>query len=197
VVPAPTHELKVLAVAKGKVYYHWKAVEDGPWKLFEWTPGMTTPKQLKTVESPDIVSPDGEVAGSTTDSAPGEGEHPCTTAAQLATGKRLWRNCETNVNGFSPDGSVTIGTGGYSDIGNAAKITAQETSSGRLIREWTGVFGRSVTEDDQHVLMEAGNGGGDGMAKRAIVRCSITTGRCELATAITSTSQLGLSGWSW
>lgn len=195
-VPAGALELKVLGLANGKVYYHWVDRRDGPWKLFEWTPGTATPKQIKTVVSPDSLSNDGAVAGSISDSAPAEGARTCSTVTLLATGKRLWRTCDSLVTGFTPDRSITIGTGQRGDIGHAGKITAQDTATGKVVREWTGSFGTVVPEDDQHLLIVAGDGtaGGD-WTKSSIIRCAITTGTCEFAIGLTR-SQLAVSGWS-
>ncbi|NEA35551.1 hypothetical protein [Streptomyces sp. SID13031] len=181
--PATAQGLQVLGVQnENKVFYRWQDSPGSHWKLFEWVPGSTSesaPVQVKSVLSADYVSADGTVAGSISDSAPAEGARTCSTVTQLATGKRLWRTCDSWVQGFTPDHSVTIGTGGRGDDGTATSIVAQETATGKVIREWTGEFETVVAEDDQHLLIVAGHTVKNTL--RSIIRCDIGTGSCELA----------------
>lgn len=187
-VPATARGLEVLAVGTdGKVYYHWQDAEAAPWKLFEWVPGAATARQLRTAASPDRVSNDGTLAISTSNSAPGEASRICSTVTALTTGTQLWRTCDSVLEGFTPGHSVAIGVGGRGDIGTATSITAQETATGKVIREWTGTFETVVPEDDQHVLILAQEANGN--SRRAIIRCDLSTGGCELATPLASTTQ--------
>ncbi|MEV8376780.1 hypothetical protein AB0P21_28825 [Kribbella sp. NPDC056861] len=191
-VPAAARGLEVLRLgSNGSIYYHWKGAEAAPWRLFEWQPGAAAAKQLTTVNSPDQVSLDGAVAISTSDSSPGETTRLCSTVTTLATGKQLWRTCDSVLSGFTPDHSVVIGVGDRAEVGTAARITAQDTATGTVIREWTGAFDSVVAEDDQHLLIVAENATGG--TRSAIIRCEINTGSCEAAVGLTS-SQLILSG---
>ena len=190
--PATAFQLEVVRVTDhGKVYYHWKDSSDGPWNLFEWLPGHA-PTPVKSVASATTVSDDGALAASISDSDPGEGTGTCSTVTLVSAGKRLWRTCESTVLGFTPDHSVTIGRGGVGDDGTATRITAHDTATGQVIREWTGHFGGVLAEDDEHLLMvwdHAVN-----LIKRSIVRCTISTGACEAAVGLTD-NQLSLGGW--
>jgi hypothetical protein len=191
-VPATARGLEVLRLgSNGRIYYHWKDAETAPWRLFEWLPGAAAAKQVTTVNSPDKVSPDGAVAISTSDSAPGETTRLCSTVTAIATGKQLWRTCDSVLSGFTPDHSVAIGVGDRAEVGTAARITAQDTATGKVIREWTGAFDSVVAEDDQHLLIVAENAIGG--TRSAIIRCELSTGSCEAAVGLT-TSPLILSG---
>jgi hypothetical protein len=190
--PATAYQLEVVSVTDhGKVYYHWKDSRTGPWKLFEWQPGQA-PTQVKSVASATMVSEDGTVAASISDSDPGEATRTCSTVTLMTAGKRLWQTCESTVLGFTPDHSVTIGRGGAGDDGTATRITAHDTATGKVIREWTGQFGGVLAEDDEHLLMVWDNA--VSRIKRSIVRCTLSTGACETAVGLTD-SQLDLGGW--
>ena len=54
------------------------------------------------------------------------------------------------------------------------------------MREWGGgpSFLETVIEDDQHFLIIADDGGA--RRRGAIIRCSITTGACEIALPLTT-----------
>ena len=53
--------------------------------------------------------------------------------------------------------------------------------TGALLHEWSGVFRQKVAEDDQHLLILADDGE---QSPASIIRCTITTGACELATPL-------------
>lgn len=194
-VPAAALGLEVLGLQNAnKVYYRWQSTVGGHWNLFEWLPGSKsapTPQQVKSVVSADYVSADGVVAGSISDSAPAEGGQTCSTVTLLATGKRLWRTCDSWVQGFTPDHSVTLGTGGRGDEGTAKTVTAQETATGKVLREWAGAFEVVAAEDDQHLLIVSRSGVGG--SKGSIIRCDVNTGGCEFAVGLTG-GYLSLSG---
>jgi hypothetical protein len=80
---------------------------------------------------------------------------------------------------FTPDGTIAVGASadgdGYADL----RASALDAKTGTLLREWTGpAFKKTVVEDDQHFLIQADEGP---ETKAAIVRCTVTTGACELA----------------
>lgn len=189
-VPASARGLEVLRVGtNGKVYFHWKDTEAAPWKLFEWIPGSTAARRITTVGSAREVSADGAVAISTSASAPGETTRICSTVTMVTTGKQSWRTCDSVLNGFTPDHSVAIGAGDYTGEGLAGRITVQDTTTGTVIREWTGRFEIVVPEDDQHLLIVAENAA----YQSSIIRCTITTGACETAVGPKS-AWMGISG---
>ncbi|MEV8376779.1 hypothetical protein AB0P21_28820 [Kribbella sp. NPDC056861] len=182
--------LKVVGLTD-KVYYRAQDGLSGPWKLFEWTPGDSTAKQVKTVDSPTRVSSDGAVVSSISSAAGGQ---TCSAVSLLDSGKRLWKSCEHLITGFSPDHSITIGLAGYGANTPPTKVQVHDTATGKLLREWTGSFGGAVAEDDQHILILAGveKLGGD-WSKSSIIRCEVPTGSCEAAIGLT-TSRLSISG---
>jgi len=65
----------------------------------------------------------------------------------------------------------------YAD-GIAAVLDAK---NGSLLHEWSGVFRQAIPEDDQHLLLLADTGD---ETPASIVRCTISTGACELATPL-------------
>ncbi|WP_433014562.1 hypothetical protein [Kribbella sp. CA-294648] len=173
------YRIRVLAYAAGKVYFR---SGDGPdaWKLYAWTPGAAK-ADVEKVVSPTAVSHDGRIAASAhliNDAG------SCSTILEIATGKQLWRTCENQVVGFTPDGATAIGGPAYGDGFCSVEQAALAAGSGRLLREWKGCFLDITAEDDQHFLMVAVfDSRQDENARRAIVRCNFITGACELATA--------------
>jgi hypothetical protein len=172
-------DVRVIAFLDGKVYYRMtESRTANAWKLFEWPVGSTTATEVKTVPSPTGLSGDGRIAGSMsvlTDNG------TCSAFIEVATGKRLWRTCDYQVKGFTPDGSTVIGAPSIQDGYADTTVAALNAKSGSLIREWTGTFRQTVAEDDQHFLMLADDGP---ETKAAIIRCNTTTGACELATPL-------------
>ncbi|TCN39086.1 hypothetical protein EV644_10755 [Kribbella orskensis] len=180
-----------LAYLSGKVYFRASATETGSnWKLYEWTPGAAKATEITTVKSPTALSDDGRVAASIgllNDSG------TCSDVTVVATGKKLWRTCDNLLSAFTPDGATAIGRPSYLDGYCDTTVSALDAITGRLVREWSGCFHQSEAEDDQHFLIiaDASDGGGeDGYGRRAIIRCDISTGACELATPLSSTSSL-------
>ena len=56
-----------------------------------------------------------------------------------------------------------------------------DTKTGALLHEWSGIFRQTVPEDDQHLLILADDGE---ETPASIIRCTIPTGTCELATPL-------------
>ena len=182
--------VEVLAYANGKVYYRAGESENGAWKLYAWTPG-TAKAVLQRVPSPTAVSPDGRVAASASlinDAG------SCSSVVEVATGKQLWRTCDNWIRGFTPDGVTALGDPANGEGYCAGEQAALDAQGGRLLRKWKGCFHQLRAEDDQHLLMVAvaSGGGGDPGTKSAIIRCTITTGACELATPITTDLALSI-----
>ncbi|MEV6411632.1 hypothetical protein [Kribbella sp. NPDC051718] len=184
-------EVEVLAYRGGKVYFRAGTTEKGDRLLYEWTPGAAKATVIPAVNFPTAVSLDGTVAASMqllTDAG------TCSTITGIASGKQLWRTCENQLRGFTPDSRTVIGSDAYADGFCIREIAALDAGTGRLIRKWKGCFQDFAAEDDQHVLIVAvaEGGGGDPGTKSAIIRCDISTGRCERATPITVDVPLGL-----
>jgi hypothetical protein len=170
-------DIRVLGYTNGQVYF-CSSDSDGAtnWRLYTWTPGSSEATLIKTVSSPTGLTSDGRIAASrniTGDFG------TCSNLTEVATGKRLWRTCENQVVAFTPDGTIAVGASaggdGYADL----QVSALDAKTGTLLRQWTGpAFKKTVTEDDQHFLILADDGP---ETKAAIVRCTVTTGACELA----------------
>jgi hypothetical protein len=170
-------DLRVLGYTNSQVYFSWS---DSPsatsWRLYTWTPGSSEATLIKTVPSPTGLTRDGRIAASRNISLD---FGSCSNVTEIATGKRLWRTCENQVVAFTPDGTIAVGgpasQDGYADL----QASALDAKTGTLLREWTGpAFQKTVAEDDQHFLIQADDGP---ETKAAIVRCTVTTGACELA----------------
>jgi hypothetical protein len=170
-------DLRVLGYTNGQVYFSWSDSRGATsWRLYTWTPGSSEATLIKTVSSPTGLTSDGRIAASRNIS---QDFGSCSNLTEVATGKRLWRTCENQVVAFTPDGTIAVGApasqDGYADL----QASALDAKTGTLLREWTGpAFRRTMAEDDQHFLIHADDGPD---TKAAIVRCTVTTGACELA----------------
>ncbi|WP_327639501.1 hypothetical protein OHB24_14385 [Kribbella sp. NBC_00482] len=161
----------------GKVYFDASTTQDGASALYEWTPGESKPTLLKGIPKALAVSGAG-TAGSLTTLAD---QSSCSSLLTVPAGKRLWRTCDYMITGFTPDGATVIAGSKYQDgygDGIAAVLSAK---NGSLLHEWSGVFRQAVPEDDQHILLLADTGD---ETPASIVRCTISTGACELATPL-------------
>ncbi|HEY0692645.1 MAG TPA: hypothetical protein VGD71_26850 [Kribbella sp.] len=170
-------DIRVLGYTNGQVYFRWSDSDGATsWRLSTWTPGSSEVTLIKTVPSPTALTSDGRIAASRNIS---QDFGSCSNLTEIATGKRLWRTCENQVVAFTPDGTIAVGApasqDGYADL----QASALDAKTGALLREWTGpAFKKTVAEDDQHFLIQADDGP---ETKAAIVRCTVTTGACELA----------------
>lgn len=181
----------VLAYTKDTIYY--KASVKGAettLKLYSWTPGATKPVQVKTVTGDAMaVSPDGRLASALPANNTGDG---CSTVVEIATGKKRFKTCDYRVTGFTPDGGVAIGTPAYGDSYCSNIITALDSRTGAVERQWSGCFYEAVAENEQNLLMVAvvTGGGQDPNTKSTVVRCSLDTATCERATGIVAAKQV-------
>ncbi|TDW70749.1 hypothetical protein [Kribbella pratensis] len=177
--------IHVLAYAKDKIYY--KANVKGAlttMKLYSWTPGAAKPVLMKTVAGDVMaVSDDGRLASTQPWNSSADG---CSTVVEIATGKKRFTTCDYHITGFTPDDAVAIGTPAYGDSYCSNIITALDSHSGAVGRQWSGCFYRAVAEDDQHLLMSTvvTGGGQDPNTKTTVVRCSLDTAECERATDV-------------
>ncbi|WP_427886312.1 hypothetical protein ACQHIV_27070 [Kribbella sp. GL6] len=161
----------------GKVYFDASTTIDGTTTLFEWTPGDSKATQLKAIPSAMAVS-SVDTAGSITTQA---NQNSCSSLLTVPTGTRLWRTCDYIIAGFTPNAATVIAGPKYEDGYGQGIAAALDAKNGNLIHEWSGVFRQAVPEDDQHLLLLADNGEG---TPAAIVRCTIASGACELATPL-------------
>ena len=169
----------MIGYVNGKVYFQASDKEaSSTWTLYEWIPGGSKATEVKTVPKPTAVSGDGTTAASLTTL---NDYNSCTSVVSLASGKRLFRTCEYQVDGFTRDGATAIAGPFYRDGYGDGIAAALDAKTGTLIHEWSGVFRQTVAEDDQHLLILADNGE---ESPASIIRCTIATGACELATPL-------------
>lgn len=175
--PDDVFALKLVALLNGKVYYRVTDEQAGEVeRLYEWTPGTTTPKLIKTVTATLILSEDGRYATSWRNGS----TNVCNAVHVVATGKKLWETCKAGLTDFTPDGRVTISRG-YAGKTPMVRIAAQDTKTGKVIHAWTGFFANALAEDDKHVLIST-----EGATGGSLVRCVIATGDCEFAVPLSN-----------
>jgi hypothetical protein len=169
----------LIGYSNGKVYFQGSDKEaSSTWTLYSWTPGASKATAIKTVPKPTAVSADGTIAASLTALTD---YNSCTSVLSVASGKRLWRTCDYQVDGFTPDGATAIAGPFYRDGYGDGIAAALDAKTGKLLHEWSGVFRQTVAEDDQHLLILADTGE---ESPASIIRCTIGTGSCELATPL-------------
>jgi hypothetical protein len=161
----------------GKVYFDGSTTQDGPTGLYEWTPNESNAVPLKTVPRPLAVSSAG-TAGSLVTLV---NQSSCSSLVSVRTGKRLWRTCDYLITGLTLDGATVIAGSKYQDGYGDGITAALDAKTGALLHEWSGLFRQAVPEDDQHLLLLADTGEA---TPASIVRCTISTGACELATPL-------------
>ncbi|QNE20360.1 hypothetical protein F1D05_23695 [Kribbella qitaiheensis] len=175
----------VLGVAGSHVFFKSDTDRDGLTSTFSsWDAGTGKVTQLKSVRSPEGVNGAGTAV---VDFVAGAAQNFCSTLTDTASGKQLWRTCEYAVNGFTPSGGTAIGTPDFRGGGSDPLVAALNAKDGSVQRQWSGPqFVQSVAEDDDHLLMVADTGEN---TRTAIIRCSIATGACELATPLTKAAR--------
>ncbi len=182
-------EVQVLAYTDGKVYYRASDTETGPWKLYSWVPSTAKPELIKAVISPTAVSANGSTAAA----MPVRNDAgTCTNVVQVPSGTQLFRTCEFQVRGFTPNGATAYGDEDNAEGFCSGISAAFEANSGKVLHKWKGCFQEMSAEDDQHVLIVAYASavGQTEKVKTAIIRCTTATGACERATPIGTDTQL-------
>ncbi|MEU4390364.1 hypothetical protein [Kribbella sp. NPDC023855] len=170
--PEDVFALKVVALLNDKVYYRVTDEQAGDVeRLYEWTPGATAPKLVKTVTAALLLSGDARYAVSWRNGS----VSVCNAVHVVATGKKLWETCKAGLTAFTPDTRVTVSRGHVGDT-PIVRVAAQDTRTGKLLRAWKGFFANAVAEDDQHVLIST-----EGATGGSLVRCAVATGDCEFA----------------
>jgi len=173
-----------LAVVGDTVYFKADTDQNGTTStLNAWDSGTDKVTRIKSVRSPEGVDNRGTVA---VDFVSGAAQTFCSTVTELDSGKQRWKTCEYAINGFTPDGELALGTPDFRNGGGDPLVAALDSNEGTVRREWTGArFREVVAEDDDHLLMVADTGEG---TPGAIIRCSVGTGLCELATPLAKTA---------
>ncbi|MFI5710930.1 hypothetical protein [Kribbella sp. NPDC051620] len=176
---------KVLSYVGDKVYFESSDVlgSGASWSTYVWSPGEPEAKLVKALSSMTTMAADGKTAATallvnTTGS--------CSAVTAVETGLRVWKTCDYYLNDFSPSGATVFGVPSGDDGYCSSAEAALDAKTGRLLREWKGCLQSISTEDDEHLLMVASASGEGVNAKSAIIRCTISTGDCELATPVSS-----------
>jgi hypothetical protein len=173
----------VVAMIGDKVYFQSSNVlgSGATWSTYSWTPGESRTTLVKTIPSVTTMSQDGKTAAST---LLANVNGSCSGVSAVETGARTWKTCDYHLEGFNPSGTVVFGTPSGDDGPCITAEAALDAKTGTLIRQWKGCLQSSAPEDDEHLLMAAVASGSGDTAKSAIIRCTINTGDCELATPI-------------
>ncbi|WP_433014577.1 hypothetical protein [Kribbella sp. CA-294648] len=174
------YELEVLAVVDRTVYFRSGATSE-PWHLYQWKVGSPKPTLLSKVVSPTIVSRDGTLAAGLpvfNDSG------MCTAVTPLPAGTQRWRTCQYKVTRFSPGKVFAAAVPPDFPLYGEPLTVALDLSTGNRLREWTGPSLRdSTAEDDDHLLLQW-HDKNEPTSRSALVRCTVSTGACELATPL-------------
>ncbi len=181
--PRPNvYNLAVLGVTNDTVYFQSGGAE-GPWQLYRWQVDQPKATLLGKVVSPTVVSDDGTLAAGLTafnDSG------MCTVLTNPATGSQRWRTCQHQLTRFSPGTIFTVGIPPGSEPYGDLQTVALDVKTGNQLRKWTGPSLRdSVAEDDDHLLLQW-HDQQDPVSRSALVRCTVSSGKCELATPLAS-----------
>jgi hypothetical protein len=174
------YELQVLAVVDQTVYLR-SGTTGERWSLYQWEVGTPKPTLLSKVVSPTIVSRDGTLAAGF---AVLNDSGMCTAVTPLPTGTKRWRTCQYQLTRFSPGNVFATGTPANFPLYGVPLTAALDLSTGNRLREWTGPSLRdSIAEDDDHLLLQW-HDKDEATSRSALVRCTVSTGACELATPL-------------
>lgn len=172
-------DVRVLYVNAGFVYFSSRPSVSGDSRLYRWKLPSSVVEQVANVKNPLTLSPQGlQLAMLSSISDQGS----CTAVVD-ATDTRIayWRTCAFMVHSFSPKGRTVLAGAAYADGYGEGFAAVLDNSTGKVLRKWSGTVLGSAYEDEDHVLLTADD---DDDKRGAIVRCSISTGDCELATPL-------------
>ena len=185
---------RVLAVVGDTVYFESDTDSNGITStLNAWQSSTGKVSRIKVAGQIRGVNNGGTAAVSVTGGGAGTF---CSTVFDVETTEQQWKTCEYALRGFTPSGTVAIGTPTGSDGGGDPLIVAIDADGGGVLRQWTGAkFVDAVAEDDKHLLITAYEGAGalplglPPATDSAIIRCNIDTGACQLATSLARTPE--------
>ncbi|MFC9687584.1 hypothetical protein ACFTSF_03525 [Kribbella sp. NPDC056951] len=179
---ARAREIEVLAVVDRSVYLSSRPEDSKTPNLYRWDVDASTVAEPLKVARPVAVSPDGTLAAGLpvfTDSG------LCSVVTDLAKNRQQWRTCQYRLDNFSPRNAFVIGyaPNAGSPYGEST-ASALDAKTGKVLRTWLAESLRNaVPEDDDHVLFEWHNQAGP-ESRSAVVRCTVSTGQCELASPL-------------
>jgi hypothetical protein len=170
------YSVRILGVDSRRVYFSSRAsASSSTSSLYEWWVGNGKVSRMTHVPSPTALSANASQAASLvslTDTG------SCTSVLASLNGTGYWKTCDYQVDAFGPAGRTVLAGPAYRDGYSDTYVAVLDNSNGKLLRKWQGVsVMRAAYEDDDHILLVAEKG-----SRGAIVRCSISTGACELAT---------------
>jgi hypothetical protein len=178
--PQPkVEDLLVLGVTDDTVYF--RAGGFDTWQFYRWQVDQPKATLISKVPSPTTVSADGRlVAGLGAFNDGGM----CTLLMSATTGTQRWRTCQSQLTRFSPGDVFAVGippgSAPYGDL----ETVALSLKTGDQLRKWTGPSLRdSIAEDDDHLLLQW-HDQPDPVSRSALVRCTVSSGKCELATPL-------------
>jgi hypothetical protein len=181
---AGAYDPAVHAVVGSTVYLSYKSspTDSDGGLLRKWVAGSTRTTRVAAVPWPTAVSGDGELAAtllSVTEAG------SCSALVDLAAGKQRWQTCRNQVHEFAPDLSTVLAQPAYLDGYAYGDLTILDSRDGTMVRQWNAESIMAERfEDSDHVLMVVEQG-----RQSAIVRCTITTGACELARPLVTGTQ--------
>lgn len=161
----------------GTVYFDAAPAQSGASVLYRWKPGEPKAVVIKSIPNSLAISSAG-TAGSLTAL---NDQSSCSTLLTVPAGKRLWVTCDYMITGFTPDAATVIAGPKYQDGYGDGIAAVLDAKNGAPLHEWSGVFRQAVPEDDQHLLLLADDGE---QTPASIIRCTISSGACELATPL-------------
>jgi len=175
-------DVAVLAVVGHAVYFHGGTKPGDSWDLYRWDTEKMTVRKLPKVTSPVSMTADGSLAaGMTVFTDSGQ----CTAVMDVASQLQRWRTCEYRLDRFSPGDAYVVGLPpGTGEPYGEKRTAVLDGKTGKLLRQWTAPSLRAaVAEDDDHVLLQW-HDQQEPQSRSAVVRCTISTGQCELATPL-------------
>jgi hypothetical protein len=175
------YDLEVLAVVGHTVYFRSGAAPDGAWSLYRWQVDKKSVTKIDKIASPVAMSGSGALTAGLavfTDSG------MCTAVSASNSAGQRWRTCQYQLSRFSPGDVFAIGIPpGSSPYGDPLTV-ALDARNGNLRREWAGPSLRgAIAEDDDHVLLQW-HDKPEPQSRSALIRCSVSTGGCELTTPL-------------
>jgi len=178
------YNLHVLAVVGKTVYFHSGPGPDAPSNLYRWDVDKKSIRQVDKVVTPVAVAADASLAAGLpvfTDSG------LCSVVTELASGLQRWRTCQYRLDRFSGGSAFVVGLPpGTGEPYGERRTSVLDSKTGKLLRTWTAPSLRAaVAEDDDHLLL-LWNDQPEPQSHSAVVRCTVSTGACELATPLSS-----------
>lgn len=166
------YQVRILLIDQYRVVFASRSSPTAAPVLYRWdaaTSGRV--EQAAGIERPTAVADLGSQVATL---------DPCTRViSSWSPRTEYWRTCDHRVIAFGPRGRTVLASPADAGDGPAPTSAAVlDNSNGKVLRQWSGVpIVQTGYEDEDNVLLVTEKG-----SRGAIVRCSISTGRCELAT---------------